>query len=89
MPSSPTNRRAGTELHRLRGFGFKRLLVIGRREDIAAGHYHSRIAPKMLSEGLPSASIPSFSDAKLADAMAVNNRHQIAPHLGIRPRYRE
>jgi ERCC4-type nuclease len=34
------------ELHRLRGFGFKRLLVIGSREDIAAGHYHSRIAPK-------------------------------------------
>ena len=34
------------ELHRLRGYRFKRLLVIGSREDIAAGHYHSRIAPK-------------------------------------------
>jgi DNA excision repair protein ERCC-4 len=34
------------ELHRLRGFRFKRLLVIGTREDIAAGHYHSRISPK-------------------------------------------
>jgi ERCC4-type nuclease len=34
------------ELHRLRGYRFKRLLVIGTREDIAAGHYHSRIAPK-------------------------------------------
>jgi ERCC4-type nuclease len=34
------------ELHRLRGFRFKRLLVVGSREDIATGHYHSRIAPK-------------------------------------------
>jgi len=34
------------ELHRLRGYRFKRLLVVGSREDIAAGHYHSRIAPK-------------------------------------------
>ena len=34
------------ELHRLRGYRFKRLLVIGSREDIAAGHYYSRIAPK-------------------------------------------
>jgi hypothetical protein len=34
------------ELHRLRGYRFKRLLVIGTREDIAAGRYHSRIAPK-------------------------------------------
>jgi ERCC4-type nuclease len=34
------------ELHRLRGYRFKRLLVIGSREDIAAGLYHSRIAPK-------------------------------------------
>ncbi|PYK18088.1 MAG: hypothetical protein DME55_07665 [Verrucomicrobia bacterium] len=34
------------ELHRLRGYRFKRLLVIGTREEIAAGHYHSRISPK-------------------------------------------
>jgi ERCC4-type nuclease len=34
------------ELHRLRGYRFKRLLVVGTREDIAAGLYHSRIAPK-------------------------------------------
>jgi len=34
------------ELHRLRGYRFKRLLVVGSREDIAAGHYHSRIAAK-------------------------------------------
>jgi ERCC4-type nuclease len=34
------------ELHRLRGYQFKRLLVIGSREDIAAGRYHSRILPK-------------------------------------------
>jgi ERCC4-type nuclease len=34
------------ELHRLRGYRFKRLLVVGSREDIATGRYHSRIAPK-------------------------------------------
>ena len=34
------------ELHRLRGYQFKRLLVIGTPEHIAAGRYHSRIAPK-------------------------------------------
>jgi DNA excision repair protein ERCC-4 len=34
------------ELVRLRGYRFARLLVVGTREDIAAGRYHSRIAPK-------------------------------------------
>jgi DNA excision repair protein ERCC-4 len=34
------------ELLRLPGYRFRRLLVIGTREDIAAGRYHSRIAPK-------------------------------------------
>lgn len=34
------------ELLRLRGYRFKRLLIVGTREDIAAGHYHSKIAPK-------------------------------------------
>jgi ERCC4-type nuclease len=40
--------RFGHELHRLRGYRFKRLLVIGAREDIAAGRYHSRIVPKAI-----------------------------------------
>ena len=34
------------ELLRLRGYRFRRLLVVGTREDIAAGRYHSRIASK-------------------------------------------
>jgi DNA excision repair protein ERCC-4 len=34
------------ELLRMRGYRFKRLLVVGSREDIAAGHYHSKINPK-------------------------------------------
>jgi len=34
------------ELHRLRGYRFRRLLIVGTREDIAAGLYHSRILPK-------------------------------------------
>src|SRR6516162_282751 len=43
---SSNRKRFEHELHRLRGYRFKRLLVVGSREDIAAGHYHSRIAPK-------------------------------------------
>ena len=34
------------ELHRLRGFRFKRLLVVGTREAIERGEYVSRIAPQ-------------------------------------------
>jgi ERCC4-type nuclease len=42
-----TNRdRFEHELHRLRGYQFKRLLIVGTREDIAVGRYHSRITPK-------------------------------------------
>ena len=34
------------ELHRLRGYQFKRLLIVGSRAEIEAQRYHSRIAPK-------------------------------------------
>jgi DNA excision repair protein ERCC-4 len=34
------------ELHRLRGFRFKRLLIIGSRGEIELQRYRSRIAPK-------------------------------------------
>jgi DNA excision repair protein ERCC-4 len=34
------------ELHRLRGFQFKRLLVVGRQEEIEAHQYRSRIDPE-------------------------------------------
>jgi hypothetical protein len=33
------------ELCRLRGYRFKRLLVIGSEDDIRAGRYHSKISP--------------------------------------------
>ncbi len=33
------------ELHRLRGFRFKRLLIVGTRGEIEAGAYRSRIKP--------------------------------------------
>jgi ERCC4-type nuclease len=33
------------ELHRLRGYAFKRLLIVGTRALIEIGRYHSRIAP--------------------------------------------
>lgn len=36
------------ELHRLRGFRFKRLLVVGSRDDIAAGNYHGKVSPKVV-----------------------------------------
>jgi ERCC4-type nuclease len=34
------------ELHRMRGFAFRRLLVIGTRSAIETGQYRSAIAPK-------------------------------------------
>ncbi len=34
------------ELHRLRGYRFKRLLIVGSREQIEAGDYHSNVKPK-------------------------------------------
>jgi DNA excision repair protein ERCC-4 len=33
------------ELHRLRGYQFKRLLIIGTRDDFAASRYYSKITP--------------------------------------------
>jgi len=33
------------ELHRLRGFDFKRLLIIGQRERVERGDYQSKITP--------------------------------------------
>jgi ERCC4-type nuclease len=36
------------ELHRLRGYQFKRLLVVGSRAEIEAQRYRSRIAPKAI-----------------------------------------
>jgi DNA excision repair protein ERCC-4 len=34
------------ELHRLRGYRFKRLLIIGSRGELEMGRYQSRISPK-------------------------------------------
>jgi hypothetical protein len=34
------------ELHRLRGYRFKRLLVVGSEAEILAGQYHSNIKPQ-------------------------------------------
>jgi ERCC4-type nuclease len=34
------------ELHRLRGYQFARLLIIGARSDIEAGNYRSKMQPK-------------------------------------------
>src|ERR1700758_2310291 len=34
------------ELHRLRGFRFKRLLIVGTEEDILRGNFQSNIKPK-------------------------------------------
>lgn len=37
--------RFSNELHRLRGYRFKRLLIIGTRQEIEAGQYRSNIKP--------------------------------------------
>jgi len=34
------------ELHRLRGYRFKRLVIVGTPEQVEAGDYRSRIAPR-------------------------------------------
>lgn len=34
------------ELHRLRGFAFRRLLIVGTRAEIEAGEYRSKIKPE-------------------------------------------
>ena len=36
------------ELHRLRGFRFKRLLIVGDELDVIQGRYHSTIAPRSI-----------------------------------------
>lgn len=42
-----TNReRFERELHRLRGCRFKRLLIVGARDDITQHRYHSNVTPK-------------------------------------------
>jgi len=43
--AASNRRRFENELHRLRGFRFRRLLVIGDRGDIEAGAYRSTIKP--------------------------------------------
>ena len=40
------------ELHRLRGFRFKRLLVVGSRSDIVGGNYRSKATPKSILASL-------------------------------------
>jgi DNA excision repair protein ERCC-4 len=40
--------RFARELHRLRGFRFKRLLVIGTEAQILDGQFHSKIKPKAI-----------------------------------------
>jgi DNA excision repair protein ERCC-4 len=37
------------ELHRLRGFRFKRLLIVGTETQILAGQYHSNIKPQAIT----------------------------------------
>jgi ERCC4-type nuclease len=60
------------ELHRLRGFDFARLLVVGPPEDIAAGRYRSNIPPASVLASLaawevryrvPVVFAPTISDA--------------------------
>ena len=36
------------ELHRLRGFAFKRLLIVGEEKDVLEGNYRSKATPKSI-----------------------------------------
>ena len=40
--------RFSRELHRLRGYRFKRLLIVGTREEIERGDYRSNVVPKAI-----------------------------------------
>jgi DNA excision repair protein ERCC-4 len=40
------------ELHRLRGFRFRRLLIVGTRNDIEAGNYRSKTKPRAVLASL-------------------------------------
>lgn len=40
------------ELHRLRGYRFKRLLIVGHRQDIVSGDYRSKASPKSILASL-------------------------------------
>lgn len=40
------------ELHRLRGYRFKRLLVVGHRSEIVAGNYRSKAKPQSILASL-------------------------------------
>jgi ERCC4-type nuclease len=42
----PNRERLERELHRLRGFRFKRLVIVGSEAQILAGQYHSDIKPQ-------------------------------------------
>lgn len=43
--AGPNRDRFERELHRLRGFRFKRLLIIGQRGQVERGEYQSKITP--------------------------------------------
>ncbi len=40
------------ELHRMRGYHFARLLIVGRKEDLAAGTYRSKMSPTSVLSSL-------------------------------------
>jgi len=42
----PDRERVERELHRLRGYHFSRLLILGTETEIAAGNYRSRMSPR-------------------------------------------
>ena len=64
------------ELHRLRGYRFKRLLIVGDRRDLETGNYRSKATPKSLLASLNAFEvryeIPTvFADEKLAAELVV------------------
>jgi ERCC4-type nuclease len=57
------------ELHRMHGYRFKRLLIVGTREDVTAGRYHSKIASKAILSTLGAFEVRYDLPVVLADTL--------------------
>jgi len=67
------------ELHRLRGYRFRRLLIVGSRNDIKTGNYRSRTKPRAVLASLAAVEalfdIPAtFSPDQTQAALTVEQR---------------
>jgi DNA excision repair protein ERCC-4 len=74
------------ELHRLRGFRFKRLLVVGREDDIHLGRYHSSVNPRAIFATLSAFEIRYDVPVVFASTASLAAHRVESGHFGSRPR---